>query len=665
MKQFFQSLLRHKKLLAVFLILLIGGSYFWMRSRGSTQPVRYMMGTATQGTVISAISGSGQVSSEREIEVKPIDASGRITSVLVKQGQEVKAGDAIVTIDQADALKVVRDAERSVQDAQNGVKTAQLSLEKVKQPADATALLKAENTLNSAKRDLEDLKAGADQSDITQAESALAIQERKTRISADGKTSEIVREIYDQNIVDMRNLSQTLTSALQTVDSILGVDQISANIVYQQHLGVRYSGIMEQAKSQYSIAKTSVNALKVQTDDLQIVTSSKEDIEKAIKYVQTSIVQTDALLQTMQRVMDYSVTSASFTQSSLDSLRNSINSARTSVTNKISSAADFQRAIDSAQVSYQDALVALQNAQATLDKLKKGADSKDIATAEEKIKEAQATYDDLKAGADKLDIATAEQSVSQKRSSLASALDALSEAKRNLANYTVKAPFDGVVASLPVAKADEVSASVSVATLVTKVKIATLTLNEVDVVKVKQGQQATLTFDAVSDLTLAGTVAEVDVVGATNSGVVGYGVKIAFTTDDDRIKSGMSVSASIQTAVSADVVTVPNSAVQSGSSGDSYVLVLPNVTKEQVTASSNGVTSPTVPERKIVTIGLADDANTEIKSGLSSGDLVVIKTVQSSATTKTATSATATGNSSLLRSIGGSTGGPPSGAMPR
>lgn len=665
MKQYFQAILRHKKIAIAICVLLVGGGIFWMKSQGSVKVTQYMMGTAARGTVISAISGSGQVSSEREIEVKPTDATGKVTAVIVKQGQEVKAGDALVSIDQTEASKVVRDAERSVQDAQNGVKTAQLSLDKVKQPADKTSLLKAENSLNAAKRDLEELKAGSDPLDITQAESQVEIQERKTRISADGSTPEIVRQAYDQTVVDMRNLTQTLESALQSVDSILGVDQISANLTYQQHLGVRYSGIMETAKSQYSIAKELTKTLKAQTDELEVVTSTKKDIEKAITYVQKSVAQTDTLLQTMQRVMDYSVTSASFSQSTLDSLRKTIDSARSSVTAKVSASADFQRTIDSAQVSYQDALVSLQSAQTSLAKLQKGSDAKDIASAEEKVKEAQAAYDDLKAGADALDISSAEQTVSQKRSSLASALDTLAEAKQNLGNYNVKAPFDGVIASVPVSVADEVSPTVSVATLVTKVKIATLTLNEVDIVKIKQGQQATLTFDAVSDLTLAGTVAEVDLIGATNSGVVGYGVKIAFTTDDDRIKSGMSVSASIQTAVSTDVVTVPNAAIQSGSNGDSYVLVLPNVTKEQAEASPSGVTSPTAPERKVVTIGLADDTNTEIKSGISVGDLVVIKTVQSTASTKATTGAsTKTTTKTATQLLQGSTGGPPSGGGP-
>jgi HlyD family secretion protein len=636
----------------IILALLVGGGIFYARSRGSESVTKYVLGTATQGTIISTITGSGQVSSEREIELSPIDATGNITAVHVKQGQEVKEGDLIVTIDQTDALKEVRSAERTVQDAQNGVKMAQLSLDELKQPADATDLLKAQNTLNSALRDLQNLKDGADQSDIDQARSQLEIQEQNTRLSEDGVTSEIVREVYDNVIVEMRTLTQTLKSALQTVDSILGVDQISANLTYQQHLGVRYSGVIDQARSQYSIAKTSTDILKKQTDALQASSSSREDIEEALAYVQKSVTHTDTLLQTMQRVMDYSVTSASFSQTTLDNLRSSINSARTSVTSKVSSASDYQREIDDAQTSYQNALISLHSAQTALDDLVRGSDADDIASAEEKVEEAQVSYDDLKKGADELELLTSEQSLAQKRSTLASAVDACSDARNNLENYTVKAPFDGVIATVPVAIADEASPSVTVATLITKVKIATLTLNEVDVVKVKKGQQATLTFDAVENLTLAGTVAQVDIVGSANSGVVGYGVKIAFTTDDERIKSGMSVSATIQTDVRADVVTVPSSAIQASTSGASYVLTLPNVTAEQASASPDGITSDTQPERTAVTVGLADDTNIEILTGLEAGDVLVIKTVQSSATT----AKTTTASKSLMQSLGGNSG---------
>lgn len=637
-------------MLTLGVVIIVGGGIYWARTHGPKQPTRYVMGVASVNTVITTVSGSGQVSSEREITLKPTSATGKVTKVYVTQGQAVKAGDPIVAIDQTDALKTVRDAQRSVQDAQNNVKTAQLSLDKLKEPADSTSILKAQNTLSAAQRDLQSLKDGSDPLDIAAAQSQVDVQDRKTRASADGVTPEIVREAYDQTIVDMRTLTQTLESALQTADSILGVDQIVSNTSYQQYLGVRSSGIMDQAKSQYTSAKVLVDSLKKQTDSLEAVTSTKDDIEKAIALVQKSVTNTDAMLQTMQRVMDYSVTSASFSQSTLDGLRNSIDNARSSITSKVSSAADFQRSLDSAQVSYQDALVSLQSAQTSLQKLQKGTDAKDIASAEERVKEAQAALDDLKKGPDKVDLASAQQSIAQKQSAVSSALDTLAQAQTNLADYIVKAPIDGVIASVPVAVADDASPSVTVATLVTKVKLATLTLSEVDIVKVKQGQQATLTFDAVPDLTLAGTVAQVDLIGTATQGVVGYGVKIAFTTDDDRIKTGMSVSAAVQTAISADVVTVPNAAVQTDTSGGSYVLVLPNVTAAEANAAPTGVVSPTAPTRKVVTIGLADDTNTEIKSGLSEGDLVVTKTV-SATTAKTTTAST--GGAGILGGIGG------------
>src|SRR5207248_903868 len=82
--------------------------------------------------------------------------------------------------------------------------------------------------------------------------------------------------------------------------------------------------------------------------------------------------------------------------------------------------------------------------------------------------------------------------------------------------------------------------------------------------------KATLTFDAIPDLTISGTVAEIDSLGTVSQGVVTYNVKISFDTQDSRIKGAMSVSAAIITEVKQDVLVVLNSAVKS-SSGASYV----------------------------------------------------------------------------------------------
>jgi len=170
----------------------------------------------------------------------------------------------------------------------------------------------------------------------------------------------------------------------------------------------------------------------------------------------------------------------------------------------------------------------------------------------------------------------------------------------------------------------------------------------VDVAKIKVGNKATITFDAIEDLTLTGEVTEVDSVGSANSGVVSYGIEIAFDINEENIKSGMSASATIITNSKSDTLTIPTAALKTQSDGTYYVQVLSK--KYDLTDKTNtikGVLSDTEPQIKIVQIGLSDDTNTEITNGLSEGDQVVIRI--SSGTT----SATSSSNFST-KSSGGS-----------
>ena len=224
-----------------------------------------------------------------------------------------------------------------------------------------------------------------------------------------------------------------------------------------------------------------------------------------------------------------------------------------------------------------------------------------------------------------IDIKTALNTIEQRKSSLANARESLAEAQEALGDYIVVAPFDGVLATLPVKRADKVSASTVIATLLTKAKIAEITLNEVDVSKIAVDQKVTLTFDAVPDITIAGTVAYVDMVGTTNQGVVSYTVKIAFLTDDDRIKQGMSVSAAITTEAKPDVLLISSGAVKSNEQ-NSTVQVLENV-DAAAALDSQGVTSDAGPKTIQVQVGSSNDQMIEITSGLKEGDYVVTRTV--------------------------------------
>jgi HlyD family secretion protein len=228
-------------------------------------------------------------------------------------------------------------------------------------------------------------------------------------------------------------------------------------------------------------------------------------------------------------------------------------------------------------------------------------------------------------------IRDAESAIQTAQNNVVKKEDAPSDAKENLAEHFIRAPFDGVVAKVNVKKGDAVSSGTTLATLITKQKIAEITLNEVDVAKVKIGQKATLTFDALPEVSISGQVSEVDTVGTVSQGVVSYGVKIAFDTQDERIKPGMSVTADIITEAKQDVLVVPNGAVKS--QGNSYYVELVEVDnnefRQQLLANVSGTILPKPPQIQAVEIGLSNDLSTEIISGLKEGDIVVTSTISS------------------------------------
>ncbi len=225
----------------------------------------------------------------------------------------------------------------------------------------------------------------------------------------------------------------------------------------------------------------------------------------------------------------------------------------------------------------------------------------------------------------------------------------LENLKRTLADYTVTAPFSGTLSSVSAQRGDTVGGA-AVATIITKQQIATLSVNELDATKIALGDKATITFDAIDGLSLTGAVEQIDAVGTVSQGVVSYQVKITFNTQDPRVRPGMTANAAIQTAVHQDVLYVPSSAVKT-SNGASYVLAF-NPPLGDTTGSP--VTSPTPPKQIPVQVGIADDTNVEITSGLTEGEQVVTRTTTAATAAKAA--AAAPSATSLLGG-GGNRGG--------
>jgi RND family efflux transporter MFP subunit len=273
----------------------------------------------------------------------------------------------------------------------------------------------------------------------------------------------------------------------------------------------------------------------------------------------------------------------------------------------------------------------------------------------------------------------AELSLKSAELSLNQAQDSLKDAKETLYNHTITAPFDGVISKIPVEADDKISNSASIATIITKAMKVSISLNEVDAAKIKVGDKAILTFDAIDNLSINGTVDRIDVVGTVNNGVVSYTADISFDGNDDRIKAGMTTNVSISTGSVSDVLAVSSAAISSHD-GKSYVLVPVSATTEKSTADKSSL------KEVEVQTGLSGDELTEITGGLSEGETYVSGTQtktandssnsllslfgrkqtntrsSSNTSTKTSTQSSSSSNSSATKSS--NTGGFQNGSAP-
>ncbi len=231
----------------------------------------------------------------------------------------------------------------------------------------------------------------------------------------------------------------------------------------------------------------------------------------------------------------------------------------------------------------------------------------DILASQNAIVTSEISLRDILKGADVLDVEAGRLSLLQ--------------SEYTYQDYFVKAPFDGTIARVSAKVGDPASATIL--TLIADKKFATISLNEVDVTKIANGDKAKLTFDAVDGLTLEGVVDSVDLIGTVSQGVVTYNVKIKFSSDDARVKPGMSVSAEVVTDSKERVLTVPNSAIKT-LNGMKFVEVASGGSGQQTASSTNLVRVET---------GAANDTSTEIISGLNEGDRIVVRTVAVTAQT--------------------------------
>ncbi len=563
------KIVRHKFASSILVLAVLPGGYFFYHkftaSGGATQ---YVTAMAEKGTLVVSVTGSGQVSNLNQADIKP-KASGDVIALYVKPGQNVKKGSLLVQID-------TTDAERSVRDAKTSLETAKLDLDKFLQPADLLTLLQSENSL-------------------------IQTQESKQ------KAEDTLKKDYEDGFNTVANAFLSLPAVMGGLHDVLFLSDKNLggqggqwNIDFYASAAQNYDARALQYKD---------NARKTYQTAREQYDQTFSDYKNASRFSDTATIEKliDGTYD-MTRGMAEAVKSANnLIQFYEDTLRERGFIPQSVADTHLSSLNSYTGTINNHVTGLLSAKQSLK-------------DSKDsIVSAERSIEEKTLSVAKTKSAPDDLDIRAKKITIQQKE-------DALLAAEQVLADHFIRAPFDGIIAKVSVKKGDSVSSGTAVATLITRQKLAEISLNEVDIAKIKTGQKATITFDALENFSLTGEVTEVDTIGAVTQGVVTYSVKIGFDTQDERIKPSMSLSTAIIMDVKQDVLLVPNSAIKQ--QGDmAYVEIIDGNISSVSSANVSTVAPALPPRRQSVTTGLFNDEMTEVTTGLKEGDKVVTQTI--------------------------------------
>lgn len=225
---------------------------------------------------------------------------------------------------------------------------------------------------------------------------------------------------------------------------------------------------------------------------------------------------------------------------------------------------------------------------------------------------------------------------------------------------SVDSPIAGTVVSIAESSGNYVTAGETIATVANLSTLyASITVPEESITQVKAGQSATITLPSLPGKSFTGTVVSVGELGSSSSsGSVTYPVNIAITAPSE-ILLGMSASVSIDTGNLTNALYVPTSAIETVNGQDEVLVPQKNLPTPSFSGFGGGSggngyggfsgggfggTSThgssrnidrTIPVGVKVTVGLSNGTDTQILSGLSKNEQILVPTATSATTTTT------------------------------
>ena len=430
--------------------------------------------------------------------------------------------------------------------------------------------LQAQASYNQAKAKLDQLIAGVSSEEIKVTEQVL----ENTRVSLNNakvKAENDLSQDYSTALVYLVSASNKCNKAitdLKDIEKTYFYDSSTITKTFKEKKGLAEELFL-------GVSTLNIKGAQELTE-IAIDDPTHENIDLALSKMWSA-------LQKTSNVLEYTKTAMSE-----PSFRSSVSATdKTTINTDAADIDSIFSSINSAQLNISDQKVANQI---------------NIDSAENTYNKARVDLEKLIAPPRGVDIAVYQADVDRYKANLTEYTDKLRDA-------SIVAPFDGVVAKIDTKIGETVSTEKVIITLISPKGFQLETdIPETDISKIGINDPVSIAISAIPEISYSGQILEMDSGKTIIDGVVYYKIKILFEGDNQKIKSGMSGDATIQTEKKENVLNVPQRAIVS-KSGRKFVRALNNnqiVEKEVVTGlrGSKGeieILSGLIEGKKIIT----------------------------------------------------------------
>jgi multidrug efflux pump subunit AcrA (membrane-fusion protein) len=606
--------------------------------------------TATRGIVLSTISATGTLQPAAQVSVN-FESGGQLVAVTVEPGEQVQKGQVLGQIDATTASQAVKQAEMSLTNAQAQYQTTLTGETPQQREQDAISVQQARQSVTQANRGVTQAQQG-----VRTTRAALAAAQRSATLdkkSAAAAAAQAKRQLgidQGQQQLDLaqRAKDQKPFASVAAAEAAVAADQTRLDQAQAKQRADQVTQLWSQnqlANDKLALSTAQANNSK---SDIAKYTTAVNDDQQTLNGLQVTLTQDGYAVSDAQSALS---TDQGY-QSALEADEKAIRADELKILQDRQSIASAQRNVQATTQKNSQSLVSARQqivqakqqvtqARQQVSSAKLGLRATIASTA---VKQSSATPAEIAAG----------------KASVLQAQIALANARTALRKTTLRAPIAGVVASVDGSVGTQTSGggntvlvsssssssgsgsgsssgSSSFVTLTQTSGMQVLaSFSETDASKLRVGQPATVTVDALPNTQLAAHVLAIASSATTSSSVVTYDVTFALDGTNSQLKPGMTANVDVIVGEADNVVHVPTAAVR-GSGRNATVTVVRNGVEQSVP----------------VVVGLQGDSSTAILSGLEAGDTIVLPTVSISSTSGTS----GTGSTSTSGSTRGGRGG--------